>query len=151
LLQVIVNVGTFIRPPPTSLNYRRCERSSHHQLIESGKRPGTVARMTVYALNLFDIASRDEYLAYSKRSPEEVAKHGGRVVALGQFRESVVGDIEPRTVLILVEWDSKDAFDSYCNDPELADLHAHRENGSSSYVWHLFDRLDDLRPLLKPH
>jgi hypothetical protein len=53
-------------------------------------------------------------------------------------------------VLILVEWESKDSFDSYCNDPELADLHAHRENGSSSYIWHLFDRLDDLRPLLKP-
>jgi hypothetical protein len=34
--------------------------------------------------------------------------------------------------------------------PELADLHTHRENGSSSYIWHLFDRLDDLRPLLKP-
>ena len=48
----------------------------------------------------------------------------GRVVALGQFRESVTGDVEPRTVLILVEWDSKDAFDSYRNDPELADLHA---------------------------
>ena len=52
-------------------------------------------------------------------------------------------------MLILVEWDSKDAFDSYCSDPGLADLHAHRENGSSSYIWHLFDRLDDLRPLLK--
>ena len=45
--------------------------------------------------------------------------------------------------------DSKEAFDSYRDDPELADLHAHRENGASSYVWHLFDRLDDLRPLLK--
>lgn len=105
--------------------------------------------MTVYALNLFNVTDRDEYRAYSKRSPQEVAKHGGRVVALGRFRESVTGDIEPRTVLILVEWDSKEAFDSYRNDPELADLHAHRENGSSSYVWHLFDRLDDLRPLLK--
>ena len=105
--------------------------------------------MAVYALNLFDVADRDEYLAYSKRSPAEVAKHGGRVVALGKFLESVTGDIEPRTVMILVEWESKDAFDSYCNDPDLADLHAHRENGSSSYIWHLFDRLDDLRPLLK--
>jgi uncharacterized protein (DUF1330 family) len=111
--------------------------------------PRTVTHVTVYALNLFDIADREEYLAYSKRSREEVGKHGGRLVALGQFRESMLGDIEPRTVLILVEWDSKDAFDSYCNDPELADLHAHRENGSSSYIWHLFDRLDDLRPLLK--
>ncbi len=105
--------------------------------------------MTVYALNLFDIFDRDEYLAYSKRSPEEVAKHGGRVVALGQFRESITGAIEPRKVLILVEWDSREAFQSYCDDRELADLHAHRENGSSSYIWHLFDRLDDLRPLLK--
>ena len=103
----------------------------------------------VYALNLFDVADRAEYLAYSRRSAREVARHGGRVVALGQFRESVTGDIAPRQVLILVEWDSKAAFDSYRADPELADLHPHRENGSSAYVWHLFDRLDDLRPLLK--
>ena len=103
----------------------------------------------VYALNLFDIASRDEYLAYSKRSAKEVAAHGGRVVALGKFREAAAGDIRPRTVLILVEWSSKEAFDAYCNDPKLADLHPHREKGAGNYVWHLFDKLDDLRPLLK--
>ena len=104
--------------------------------------------MTIYALNLFDIADADEYRAYARRSPAEVAKHGGRVVALGGFRESVTGDIAPRRVLILVEWESKEGFDAYCNDPELADLHAHRENGSDAYIWHLFDRLDDLRPVL---
>ena len=32
----------------------------------------------VYALNLFDIADREEYLAYSRRSAREVAQHGGR-------------------------------------------------------------------------
>ncbi len=74
---------------------------------------------------------------------QEVAKHGGRVVSLGQFHDSITGDIEPRKVLVLVEWESREAFDGYCNDPELADLHAHRENGTSSYIWHLFDRLDD--------
>jgi uncharacterized protein (DUF1330 family) len=103
----------------------------------------------VYALNLFDVADRDEYLAYSRRSAREVAAHGGRVVALGRFRESVTGEIEPRQVMIVVEWESKDAFDSYRDDPALADLHPHREQGASRYVWHLFDRLDDLRPLLK--
>jgi uncharacterized protein (DUF1330 family) len=140
-----------IPAPPTSINYRVPAKQLHHQLISADyEGPGSLTGVTVYALNLFDIASRDEYLAYSKRSPAEVAKHGGRVVALGRFRESMTGEIEPRTVLILVEWDSKEAFDGYCNDPELADLHAHRENGSSSYIWHLFDRLDDLRPLLKP-
>jgi len=105
--------------------------------------------MKIYALNLFDIADRAEYLAYSKRSAKEVQAHGGRVVALGKFREAAAGDIEPRQVLILVEWNSKQAFDSYCNDPKLADLHPHRVNGSTGYIWHLFDRLDDLRALLK--
>ena len=103
----------------------------------------------VYALNLFDIASKDEYLAYSKRSAKAVQAHGGRVVALGKFREAAAGDIRPRTVLILVEWSSKEAFDGYCNDPNLADLHPHRVNGAGNYIWHLYDKLDDLRSLLK--
>jgi uncharacterized protein (DUF1330 family) len=103
----------------------------------------------VYALNLFDVSNRDEYLAYSKRSAREVQAHGGRVVALGKFREVAVGEIEPRSVLILVEWASKAAFDSYRNDPALAALHPHRVNGTRNYIWHLFDKLEDLRPILK--
>ncbi len=103
----------------------------------------------VYALNLFNVANRDEYLAYSKRSAREVAMHGGKVIALGKFRESAAGEIEPRQVFIVVEWQSKAAFDSYCNDPELAALHRHREQGTSHYIWHLFDKLEDLRPILK--
>ena len=103
----------------------------------------------VYALNLFNIANRDEYIAYSRRSVREVQAHGGRVVALGKFREAAAGEIEPRMVLILVEWASKAAFDGYCDDPALADLHPHRVNGTRDYVWHLFDKLEDLRPILK--
>ena len=103
----------------------------------------------VYALNLFNVSNKDEYLAYSRRSAEEVASHGGRVVALGKFRKAAVGDVAPRTVLIVVEWESMDAFDSYCDDPALGDLHRHREDGTDAYVWHLFDKLEDLRPILK--
>jgi uncharacterized protein (DUF1330 family) len=103
----------------------------------------------VYALNLFDVANKEEYLAYARRSAKEVAAHDGRVVALGRFRESAAGSIEPRTVLILVEWASKEAFDGYCEDPNLTDLHPHRVNGTDNYIWHLFDKLEDLRPILK--
>lgn len=103
----------------------------------------------VYALNLFSISNRDEYMAYSRRSVKEVQAHGGQVIALGKFREVAAGDIVPRMVLILVEWASKDAFDSYRNDPALADLHPHRVNGTRDYIWHLFDKLEDLRPILK--
>jgi uncharacterized protein (DUF1330 family) len=105
--------------------------------------------LKIYALNLFNVANKDEYMAYSRRSAREVQAHGGRVVALGQLALAVAGDIKPRQVLILVEWDSKEAFDSYCNDPRLADLHPHRVKGTADYIWHLFDRLDDLRPILK--
>ena len=103
----------------------------------------------VYALNLFDVSNKDEYLSYSRRSVKEVAAHGGRVVAWGKFREAVKGTIEPRTVLILVEWESKAAFESYSSDPALSDLHEHRVNGTDKYVWQLFDKLEDLRPILK--
>jgi len=103
----------------------------------------------VYALNLFNVADRDEYLAYSRRSAKEVQAHGGRVVALGKFREAAAGEIAPRQVMILVEWESRGAFEGYCTDPKIADLHPHRVHGTSDYVWHLFDKLEDLRPVLK--
>jgi uncharacterized protein (DUF1330 family) len=102
----------------------------------------------VYALNLFNVADRDEYLAYSRRSAKEVQAHGGRVVALGKFREAAAGDIKPRSVMILVEWTSKQAFEGYRDDPKIADLHPHREKGAGDYIWHLFDKLEDLRPVL---
>ena len=103
----------------------------------------------VYALNLFNVANRDEYLAYSKRSAKEVQAHGGKVIALGKFREAGVRGIEPRQVMILVGWQSRAALQSYIDDPKLADLHPHRVQGTSDYIWHYFDKLDDLRPLLK--
>jgi uncharacterized protein (DUF1330 family) len=103
----------------------------------------------VYALNLFNVSNRDEYIAYSRRSAKEVQAHGGRVVALGKFREAAAGEIAPRQVMILVEWKSREAFEAYCTDPRLADLHPHRVSGTSDYIWHLFDKLEDLRPVLK--
>jgi uncharacterized protein (DUF1330 family) len=103
----------------------------------------------VYALNLFNVLNKDEYRAYSRRSYKEVMAHGGKVIALGKFKESATGDIAPRMVMIVVEWKSKEAFESYRDDPKLADLHPHRVNGTKDYVWHLFDKLEDLRPILK--
>jgi len=38
----------------------------------------------VYALNLFNVANSDEYLAYSRRSAKEVQAHRGKVIASRQ-------------------------------------------------------------------
>jgi len=56
------------------------------------------------------------------------------VVALGKYRETIAGDSAPRQVLILVEWASRGGFESYCRDPRLAGLHAHRVPGRRLYL-----------------
>jgi uncharacterized protein (DUF1330 family) len=106
--------------------------------------------MTVYALNLFDLADNADYLAYSRRSPAAVGRHGGKVVALGHRGAEVQpGATPPRDAIILVEWPSLEALAAYRADPELADLHPLREGGTLNYLWWTFERLDDLRPLLR--
>ena len=105
--------------------------------------------MALYALNLFDLADNDSYRQYSRRSAGAVGKHGGRVVALGRLDGVQEGerDVEPRTVMILVEWPSRRAFRAFLDDPEHADLHPLREGGTRNYLWWLYERLEDLRPL----
>ena len=105
--------------------------------------------MAFYALNLFDLAENDSYKRYSRRSPQAVAKHDGRVVALGMLDEAMEKEpeVEPRTAMILVEWASKESFQAFLEDPELADLHPLREDGTRNYLWWTYEALDDLRPL----
>ena len=105
--------------------------------------------MPLYALNLFDLAENDLYRQYSRRSPEAVAKHGGRVVALGRLDDALAGDADPRSVMILVEWPSREAFAAFIEDPEHEDLHPLREGGTRNYLWWTYERLDDLRPLFR--
>ena len=107
--------------------------------------------MSLYALNLFDLADNDDYRAYSRRSYEAVQAQGGRVVALGRLAEDapvLEGDTAPRQAMILVEWPSREAFQAFLDDPQNADLHPLRENGTRNYLWWAYDRLEDLRPLL---
>ncbi|MFE7722659.1 hypothetical protein ACFU44_26875 [Nocardia rhizosphaerihabitans] len=64
------------------------------------------------------------------------------MVALGRFRDNVAGDLAPPQVLILVEWESEEAFISFRDDPDLADLHPLREASTASYIWQTFDGPD---------
>jgi uncharacterized protein (DUF1330 family) len=106
--------------------------------------------MALYALNLFDLTDNDSYLRYSRRSVKAVGKHGGQVIALGRLSGVQEGDpgVEPRGVMVLVEWPSHESFQAFVDDPEHADLHPLREDGTRNYLWWLYDQLEDLRPLL---
>ncbi|CAN5813042.1 hypothetical protein BH18ACT11_BH18ACT11_31090 [soil metagenome] len=105
--------------------------------------------MPLYALNLFDLADNDLYRRYSRRSVSAVGKHGGKVVALGRLDAAVQTEpgVEPRTVMVLVEWPSREAFDAFLADPEHGDLHPLREDGTRNYLWWTYERIEDLRPL----
>ncbi len=105
--------------------------------------------MSLYALNLFDLAANDDYRAYSRRSRQAVERYGGQVVALGRLAgaHEPEPEVPPREVMILVEWPSREAFDAFLADPDHADLHPLRENGTRNYLWWAYERLEDLRPL----
>jgi uncharacterized protein (DUF1330 family) len=107
--------------------------------------------VVLYALNLFDLADNDLYRRYSRRSPAAVGKHGGKVVALGRLDGAVETDVEPRTVMVLVECPSREAFDAILDDSEHDDLHPLREDGTRNYLWWTYERLEDLRPLFRYH
>ena len=104
-----------------------------------------MAEKPVYALNLFNVKDKAEYLAYVKNSAQEVARHNGKVIAVAKFRESFSGDIEPRQVFVLVEWADYQDFINYREDPTLSWIHAHRNNGTEDYIWHIFDKLENFR------
>ncbi len=46
-------------------------------------------------------------------------------------------------------WADHASIQACLDDPEFADLHPLREGGTLNYLWWAFDKLDDLRPLLK--
>ncbi len=108
--------------------------------------------MSLYALNLFDLADNDGYRRYSRRSVAAVGKHGGRVVALGKLAGALESDdTAPRQVMVLVEWPDQAAFDAFLDDPDHADLHPLREAGTARYLWWAYDKLEDLRPIFADH
>ena len=103
-------------------------------------------------MNLVDVAENDLDRQYSRRSVDAVGKHGGRVVALGRLSgvEESDPDVEPRQAMVLVEWPSQESFQAFLDDPEHADLHPLRKDGTRNYLWWIYERLEDLRPLLAP-
>jgi hypothetical protein len=106
----------------------------------------------VYALNLFDLAPNDDYLAYQRNISKSLKDYGSKVVALGTLSpaaDQADGDTPPRQVMILVEWTSRAAFDAFLADPAQAGQHGLRENGTERYLWWLYDRIDDLRPIFQ--
>lgn len=92
---------------------------------------------------------KTEYLAYIKAAEKALEKRGSKQLIFGKLIASPIGDIEPRQVLMAMEWDSMASIKSYIEDPDLYEVHPHRDNGVDDFVWQLFEKLEDLVPVLK--
>ena len=68
-------------------------------------------------------------------------------MALGQLGVALAGDADPPNIMILVEWPSREASRDFLDDPDLADLHPLREDGTRNYLLWAYERLQDLRPI----
>ena len=100
--------------------------------------------MAIYALNLFNVKSEEEYRAYAGGAEAALKRHGGRPLLFGRLSRPAVGDIAPRQVMMVVEWESMEGINGYIHDPKLAEVHPHRDRGVSDFVWHLFDKVEDI-------
>jgi hypothetical protein len=69
------------------------------------------------------------YRRCSRRSPGAVAKHGGRVVALRRLENAPIGDAQPRSVMILVEWPSREAAGGACDARRITSLARRKGEG----------------------
>lgn len=99
------------------------------------------------ALNLLDVADLEKYLGYFSPSPEAAPQYGGRWMGFGRMPRHLTGDLAPRQVLLLVEWESEEAFNAFRNNPESADFHPLRDSGTTeSHIWQTFAGLHMFDP-----
>ena len=114
--------------------------------------PSEITMAAIYALNLLDLADNDDYREYMKLSGPFVEKYGGKVVSIGKLSKEVKSrGGEPRSIMVLVEWESAARFQAFLDDHSAAHAHALREGGTKNYLWWAYDKLEDLRPILREH
>lgn len=103
---------------------------------------------SVYALNLFNLADNGDYRQYLKVAVPLVDRYGGRVREIGLLSDAATSEGgQPRRVMALVEWPSAEAFEAFKADDDHGPAHALRASGTTDYLWWVYDKLTDFRPL----
>ncbi|KAL0488976.1 ATP-dependent helicase/nuclease subunit A [Acrasis kona] len=102
----------------------------------------------ILALNLLDIEDAKEYKKYIDYAKESVIQHGGRTLLAGRYKPQnkvpVLGKgIEPRQIMMIVEWNSLDHLQNYVKHlEEQKDISKRR--GIKNFIWHMYEEINDL-------
>lgn len=106
---------------------------SSHQLYHYTTQTSFLATMTVYVVVQVNVSDPQTYRKYAERTPALVQRHGGRFLTRGA--PVVTQEGEPFTErMVILEFPSKEAFDTFYRDPDYAEAVKFRHAASSGRV-----------------
>ena len=87
--------------------------------------------MSYYLVAKIDFKNEDWWPEYLKGNTPILKKHGGRVLArTHNFDKLSPGDDKP-TVMVIIEWPSKEAAKAFATDPDYAPYEKLRLDGAA--------------------
>lgn len=91
-------------------------------------------KMTVQYIALITVTNPDKLAAYKEVAADALAKHGGRVVRANPAPEALEAAVELPTVMALLEFPNDEQARAWRSDPDLAPVHALRNEGGKSTI-----------------
>jgi uncharacterized protein (DUF1330 family) len=89
--------------------------------------------MAAFAVaEIFEVTDPEAMAAYGKATGETLATHGGRIVA-AQPGRAVEGDWAPNR-LVIVQFDTMEALETWYNSPEYQELIKQRQAASRAHM-----------------
>jgi len=85
--------------------------------------------MAAYLIGLIEVTDRDQYKKYTARTPEVLAKFGGRFIARGGETVTLEGPEEGRRI-VLVEFPSLDRVREFYDSAEYREVRKLREGAA---------------------
>jgi len=82
-----------------------------------------------YVIAEVDIHDPETYARYRARTPELVARHGGRFLVRGGAAELLEGEVPPRRVVVIA-FDDMEAARRFYHSPEYREIAALRQEAA---------------------
>ncbi|WP_428526856.1 DUF1330 domain-containing protein [Roseibium sp.] len=90
--------------------------------------------MTTHALAMITITDRELLGAYREKAPAALARHGGALVTVDPEPIVLEAAGDAPNIAALLSFPDADAAKAWINDPDLADVHALRNEGGRSTI-----------------
>jgi len=90
--------------------------------------------VSVYALAQLRIHDQDSYGRYQGRFMQVLGKYGGRLLAADNAPRVLEGHWWDRNKVVLIEFESNSAFQTWATSPEYADISVDRKAGADAVV-----------------